>query len=297
MKQTLAMVLMLLAGSAGAAEKKSVVGVFLPSSVNNGQERLNFAESISAGLSKALGHPVVGRNFGRYEDFAKAVADGSLEMAIVEAWVAAESTANFVPIASASIGGQAQQRWGLLARSKTSVRALSGKRLAMTKAVSAQDWKFLNNVIFVGDLNAQKYFKLVSVPSVESALKAVEVKGAEVALVPLSSVTKESPVIYRSPRIPGAVVISFRGDREEQQRAVVGLGAVLPVDHFAPLKGNEVSDLRALVLKGPPKRLPQLAESPTLRLDVTPLINLAQIGMVLPSFVEGIDASNEKPDD
>ena len=72
------------------------------------------------------------------------------------------------------------------------MKDLSGKRLAITKGAGPSDSKFVSNVIFAGDLDAQKHFKLVSVPNVESALKMLEAKGAEAALVPLVHAPKDA---------------------------------------------------------------------------------------------------------
>lgn len=283
--------------SAAAAEKKLTLGTFLPTSMVDGQERFKFAEALAGQLSNALGQPVSARNFGRYEDFAKAAREGSLDLAVIDAWAAAEASTPVTLIALGSMGGQTEQRWGVVSRARSNLKDLGGKRLALTKGVPALDQRFVSNVVFGGDLNAQKHFKLVAVPSVESALKAVEVKGAEAALVPLQHVPKSSVLLYRSGRMPGVVVVSYRGDAAAQQAALIGLTAVRPFDKFVAAKSTELKEIEALIRKGPPKRVPVVAESPLFRLDTAALINLQQVGLVLPSFLDSMEIPNEHPDD
>ena len=45
------------------------------------------------------------------------------------------------------------------------------------QGAGAADPKFVTNVVFAGDLDARKHFKLTPVPNVESALKMLEAKG------------------------------------------------------------------------------------------------------------------------
>jgi hypothetical protein len=285
-------------GAQAAEKKKLALGVFLPTTLADGQERLRFAEKLAAGLGAALGEPVVGRSFGRYEDFSRAASDGSLDVAVVDAWAAAESTARFEPISLGSIAGDTAQRWAVIAREgKGSVKDLKGKKLAVTHGGGSYDAKFVTNLIFAGDLDAQKHFKLVSVPSVESALKALEVKSAEAALVPLLHVPKTTQVFFKSGRLPGAVVLTLHGRAPELQTALRSLGAVEPFERFSDASPSDVSDLRRALTSGPAHRQPVMAESPLLRLDTSTLVNARELGPVLPPFVETMEIAKEQPDD
>lgn len=288
------------AGTAGAADpasKKLTLGVYLPTSMKDGQERFQLAEKLAAALSTSLGQPVIGRSFGTYENLTKVIGDGSLDFAVVEGWAAAESSLRFEPVSLAVLGGDTHQRWALVARKKTPVKDLSGKRLAVTKGAGSFDAKFVTNAILAGDLDAQRTFKLVPVPAVESALKAIEVNSAEFALVPAALAPKELQVLYRSRPLPGPMVVSFHGKVPELQSAFRAAGAVEPFEKFVDAGAAEVAEFRKLITGGPGKRLPVVAESPIQRPDATTILNLREVGAVMPSFVEGMEISKELPDD
>jgi ABC-type amino acid transport substrate-binding protein len=277
------------------AQKKTTLGVFLPTTLADGQERFDFAEKLAAQLGSALGQPVAAKSFGRYEDFSKAISDGTLDFAMVDAWAAVTLGPKATPIAFASLSGDTSQRWAVISYGKGSVRDLSGKRLALTKGAGPSDPKFVSNVIFAGDLDAQKHFKLVSVPNVESALKMLEAKGAEAALVPLAHAPKEAKVLYRSTKVPGAMLVTLRG--EELEEGLPKLGAVAPFSAFVKVQSKDFEDFRKLVQQGPPRRQPIIVEAPTLRVDTDALVNSSELTPVLPNFTTAMDVSDEQPDD
>jgi len=66
---------------AAHAEKKTTLGVFLPTTLTDGQQRFEFAEKLAAQLGTSLNQAVAAKSFGRYEDFAKAISDGTLDFA------------------------------------------------------------------------------------------------------------------------------------------------------------------------------------------------------------------------
>ncbi len=285
-----------LAASASAADKLTV-GVFLPTASSDGQERLRFAESFAAGLGEALGIPATGKNFGRYEDFAKAVKDGSLDVAVVDAWAAAQGSAGLRPVALAVQGGQTHRRWAIIGRGKVPLKDLAGKRLALSRGVSALDAKFINNAILVGDFEASKRLKLIPVPSVESALSLVDSKGAEAALVPASLTPKNLTTLYQSPKIPIAVAVVLKGEVEPLQQAIVAKGGVAPFDKFVAARPGELDELARLISAGPGKRRPYMAESPIVHPDAPALLNFREVGLVLPSFLDSYEVTKEQPDD
>jgi ABC-type amino acid transport substrate-binding protein len=277
------------------AEKKTTLGVFLPTTLTDGQQRFDFAEKLAAQLGSTLNQPVAAKSFGRYEDFSKAISDGTLDFAVVDAWAAVQLGPKAVPVAFAAVSGDTAQRWAVISYGKGSVKDLSGKRLAITKGAGPSDPKFVSNVIFAGDLDAQKHFKMVSVPNVESALKMLEAKGAEAALVPLVHAPKDARVLYRSTKVPGAVLVTLRGANLEQSLAQ--LGAVEPFSAFVKVQGKDFEDFRKLVQQGPPRRQPVIVESPVLRANTDALVNSAELTPVLPNFISAMEVSDEQPDD
>jgi len=296
----LALVGLLTAFSAQAAEKrKTTLGVFLPTSMTDAQERFRFAEKLAAGVGAALGEPVVGRSFGRYEDFAKAASDGSLDIAVVDGWAAAEAAGKFEPLALGVVDGETHPAWAVVSTGKGVVKDLKGKKLAVIKgSTSTNDAKFVTNIVFGGDLEAQKHFgKLVPVPSVESALKVLEVKSADAILIPAMHAPKGAQVLFRSGRVLGAVVMATHARAADVQTALKSLGAVEPFDRFVEASPNEVADFKRLLQSGPPRRQPVVSESPLQRLEPSVVLNPREVGPVLPSFIETMEIAREQPDD
>jgi hypothetical protein len=300
MKTTRLMILGLALVSAWApaawAQKKTTLGVFLPTTLSDGQERFDFAEKLAAQLGDALEQPVAAKSFGRYEDFSKAINDGTLDFAVVDAWAAVQLGPKATPLAFAALSGETAQRWAIISYGKGAVKDLVGKKLALTKGAGPSDPKFVSNVVFAGDLDAQKHFKLVSVPNVESALKMLEAKGAEAALVPLAHAPKDARVLFRSTRVPGALLVNLRAGGVLEEN-LPKLQAVAPFSAFVKVQGREFEDFRKLVQQGPPRRQPVIVESPVLRADTDALISSGDLNPVLPNFTTAMDVSDEQPDD
>lgn len=282
-----------------AAAKKATVGVFLATTLTDGQERFQYAEALAAKLGESLERPVAAKSFGRYEDFSRAVADGLVDFAVVDAWAAVQLGARATPVAWASRSGETQQRWAIVSTQKGAVKDLAGKRLALVKGAGPADPKFVTHVVLGGDLDAQRHFKVTPVPNVESALKMLEAKGAEAALVPLAHVPKDKDVrvLFRSGRVPGAVLVDLRGNAEALTGALGSVGAVAPFDAFARVQGRDFEDFRRLVTQGPPRRQPVLAEAAELRVDAETLVRSEELGPALPSFAADLAVSGEQPDD
>jgi hypothetical protein len=279
------------------AQKKSTLGVFLPTTLTDGQDRFDFAERLAAQLGTALGQPVAAKSFGRYEDFSKAISEGNIDFAVVDSWAAVQLGAKATPVAFAALSGDTTQRWAVISYGKGTVKDLAGKKLALTKGAGPSDPKFVSNVVFAGDLDAQRHFKLVSVPNVESALKMLEAKGAEAALVPLAHVPKDSKVLFRSTKVPGAVLVGLRAGTADLEENLSKLGAVAPFGSFVKVQGREFEDFRKLVQQGPPRRQPVIVESPVLRVDTDALVRTGELNPVLPPFTTAMDVSAEQPDD
>jgi len=294
--RVLAVVAVLCATSALAREKATVLGVFLPTTMADGQQRFDVAEKLGAALGDKLGQKVVARNFGRYEDFAKAVSSGQLDVAIVDAWAAVQLDKG-KSIALGAVSGDALQRWAIVSYRKGPVKDLSGKRLVVPRGARAFDAKFVSNVMFVGDFDARRNFRLVSVPNVESALRLLASKGAEAALVPAMHAPDDAKVLYRSAPLPGVVALSLRGDADAMRKAVVQMSAASPIERFTAAGTDALDPLHRLLVKGPPRRKPVVAESPGFVLDTAPLVSFHDVGFSLPSFVDEIESPKEQPDD
>ncbi|HZI11261.1 MAG TPA: PhnD/SsuA/transferrin family substrate-binding protein [Myxococcus sp.] len=285
------------APAADAAAKKATLGVFLPTTLTDGQQRFQYAESLAARLTEATGRPTAPKSFARYEDFSKAVSDGTIDFAVVDSWAAVQLGNKAAPVALAPLSGETTQRWAIVSTSKSSVKDLAGTRLAIVKGAGSADPKFVTNVVLAGDLDAKKHFKLTPVPNVESALKMLEAKGAEAALVPLAHVPQGVKVLFRSSKVPGAVLVGMRGDADDLKESLQKLAAVAPFGAFVAVQGKELDDFGKLLQRGPPRRQPVLVDAPALRVDTRSLMEPSALQPVLPSFADALDVSAEQPDD
>ncbi|WNG36044.1 phosphate/phosphite/phosphonate ABC transporter substrate-binding protein [Archangium violaceum] len=282
--------------AAGAAAKKATLGVFLPTTLTDGQQRFAYAEALAAKLSAATGRATAAKSFARYEDFSKAVSEGLIDFAVVDSWAAVQ-LGKATPVALAPLSGETSQRWAIISTAKGSVKDLAGKRLAIVKGAGATDPKFVTNVVLAGDLDAKKHFKLTPVPNVESALKMLEAKGAEAALVPLAHVPEGVRVLFRSSKVPGAVLVGMRGDEDDLTQNLQKLEPVAPFGAFVAVQAKELEDFRRLLQSGPPRRQPVLVEAPTLRVETKALMEPSALQPVLPSFADALEVSAEQPDD
>ncbi len=283
--------------AAGAAPKKATLGVFLPTTLTDGQQRFQYAEALAAKLPAATGRPTAPKSFARYEDFSKAVSEGLVDFAVLDSWAAVQLGAKATPVALAPLSGETTQRWAIVSTSKGSVKDLAGARLAIVKGAGAADPKFVTNVVLAGDLDAKKHFKLTPVPNVESALKMLEAKGAEAALVPLAHVPQGVKVLFRSGKVPGAVLVGVRGDTEDLKENLQKLDAVAPFGAFVAVQGRELEDFGKLLQRGPPARQPVLVDAGPLRVDTRSLMEPSALQPVLPSFADALDVTAEQPDD
>lgn len=279
-----------------AQKDRVTLGVFLPTTMADGQKRFEVSEQIGAALEKRLGKPVVVKNFGRYEDFAQAAKSG-LDVVVVDAWAAAHLGPKDEPVAMGVVGNDTHQRWAVVTAQKGAVKDLGGKRLAVPRGVRSLDAKFVSNVIFVGDLEAQRHFKLESVPNAESALKMLESKAADAALVPLTHVPDGTRTIYRSARLPGVVVLALKADPAEVRAAFEAMGAVGPFSRFTAPKEKDMRELRALLTRGVPRRQIAVAESPVVRPVPEAMVDVGEVGLVLPAFLDLMDNPKETPND
>lgn len=291
----LALIALLGATSALARGKKTVLGVFLPTTMADGQQRFQVAEKLGTALGATLGDEVVARNFGRYEDFAKAVSSGKVDVAVVDAWAAAQLNKG-TPVAFGAVSGEPLQRWVIVTHRRGVVKDLSGKKLVVPRGARAYDAKLVSNVMFVGDYDARRHFRLVAVPNVESALRMLASKGADAALVPAMHAPEDARVVYRSAPLPGVIALSLRGDKEAQRKALTSMAAVAPIDRFTPAEADALEGLRRLMVRGPAKRSPVMAAAPGFVLDTEPLVSFHDVGFSLPSFVDEIESPKAQPD-
>ena len=133
MKKVAVSLLMSAALAASAQDREAVeIGVFLPASVVDGQQRLEIAETLAAKLSEASGLAVTGKSFGRFEDFSQALTSGAIAVGVVDGWVAGHLPSSVDAIA-VGVGSAEKSRLQIVAKTKQTVPSLKGTRLAVVR--------------------------------------------------------------------------------------------------------------------------------------------------------------------
>lgn len=279
-----------------AARADVTVGVFLPTTLADGEARFAFGEKLATALGSALGQKATARNFARYADFSDALSHGKLDVAVVDAWIAAEAPESQVTISLASLGGSTRRRWSVVSKSEKTMAGAMGKAIAMTRGSGNADLAFITNAIFEGELQADKALKPNFAPSVESALKLWSLGNTASALVPQPLVPSDAKVLYQSAPLPIAAVLATKVRAEVVRQAIAKL-SVAPFDGFTASGIEEIAQLRRLIQNGPPARLPVWAETPPLPLEPRTLVTLSGLQPEFPSLVETVQVSKEQPDD
>lgn len=273
------------------------VGVFLPTTLADGQQRFDFGEKLAAALGAATGGKATARNFARYADFSDALKTGKIDVAVVDAWIAAEAGDSMPTVALASLGGATKRRWVVSAKPGRTMASLLGKPLALTRGAGNADEKFVSNALFDGALVVDKAMKPTYAPSVESALKMWSVGQADSVIVPAPLAPSDGKVLFQSSALPIAAILVAKTRVESVKAALPKLGAVAPFDGFVAGGSDEVAALRRLISSGPAARPPVWAESPPVPLDAKSQVTLKGMSPVFPSFVEWVTPPKETPDD
>ena len=272
------------------------VGVFLPTTLADGQLRFDFGEKLAAQLGKAMNQKASARNFARYVDFQQALKQGKLDVAVVDGWIAAEG-GELPVVALGSINGSTRRKWSVIARAGKTMSAVLGKTLALTRGAGNIDLAFVTNAVFGGALIADQSMKPTYAPSVESTLKLWSLGNADAALVPAPMAPPDAKVLYQSSPLPIAVVLAQRQKADAVKRVIPTLGMIAPFDGFTTVGVEEMGALKRLVQAGPATRPPVWAEEPPLPLDPHSLVTFHGLSPVFPSFLELVNPSKEQPDD
>jgi hypothetical protein len=288
-------------GWAAGEQPTLTVAVYLPTTLTDGAQRLATGDKLGQELCQKLGCKPVARNFARYADFAAAVKEGSVDLGLVDGWVLGSTPDLPLPVALGQLGTESARRWALV--TGPGVRggralSLSGKSVALTRALGSNEGRFAREVLFEGDFDPEKRYKLTSVPTIESALRTLEIGTAEAAFVPAQHVPAKAKVVYQSPAVPVAGVVVFKKDKwaTAVSGALAGVSAA-PFDRFVPTSGQEVSDMRRVIQSGqPPKRM-ILSPPPALGFDGRGLVTFKGVDAVLPYFPDKLSIPTETPDD
>jgi hypothetical protein len=173
------------AASASPADARLTIGLFTPTAPFSGpSERNQFIQELAQELTRALGRPVAGRVFATRSVFEKAVADGAIQLAVIDAPYAAALRLPHDILAAATRAGEATAMWQVVAHEPVvSLRELRGKTLAVPET-GARLRDFVHNVLCEGEIGAG-FAKLDGTPDAVSALTLARLGRADAALVPV----------------------------------------------------------------------------------------------------------------
>jgi hypothetical protein len=293
---TLVATLFVAAVAHAAPESSITVGVFLPTTLADGQQRYDYGEKLAAALGTALGGAKpTARNFARYADFQDAWKTGKLDVAVVDAWIAAEASDS--PIALASIGGTTKRRWAIVGKQSKTFSQILGKPLALTRGAGTADIGFVSNVVFDGALVADKALGPTFAPSIESAIKMWQLGNADAVLVPAPLAPADGKILYQSSPLPIAVVLVQKSKEAALRKILTSLPAIAPFDAFTTGGAEDIASLRRLIVSGPAARPPVWADTPPLSIDLKGLVTWKGFAPTLPSLTELSTPGKEQPDD
>ncbi len=285
------------ANSARAADTLGV-GVYLPTTLADGQARFALAEKLGERLTQSLKRPVKGQSFARLEDLARAVSSGAVSIVVADAWAGVHLSESMVPMALAKVSGEVSDRWVLAAPQNHGVPPLYQHKVAVPRGLAGAEWKLLSYLVFSGEVDAQKKFELVSVPNVESALTMTGAGAAEAVVVPLRQLSPSLQVVLQGPETPIAVVMTRRALIAGVRAAFTPVVSELaPFTGFASLEISEFNRFRALMAKGPPPLQPLLVPVSEVAPKAEDLLQPSVYRPALPPLLEMLHASSEKPDD
>jgi hypothetical protein len=218
---------MLVAGTAHA--DNVTVGVFAPSApFPSTTARVDLASRLGDHLGKALGGTGTGRVYARAGDFGAAVKSGEIKVALVDAAYLAgpgASAGGYTVIAGAVLrGGGTTQGWQLISKSGKAIGELKGKKL-IVPTNGGRETDFVINVMLGGEVARDHFSKIEAAPDTASALAALGLGRADVAVVPVGvDLPAGASTVLAFPAIAGPVLVAY-GNASATQRQTLAAAA------------------------------------------------------------------------
>lgn len=225
MRKLAILMILLVSGVASAqSDDQLTVGLYAPGAAfADSSARLAYVQGLAKAIAGRTGTPVVGKAYVRLGDLLAAKPD----FAIIDGQcLASRGVGNL--LATAVIGGDVTQGWGLYTRGGDTLASLKGKKLAYVKT-SCRDGEFLDNAMLDGEVKTAAFFgALVDKPDVTAAVLAVrDYMSADAVFAPAAQARGLSRT-YDAGSVPnpGFVALrTFTGPVLEQARdAVLGYG-------------------------------------------------------------------------
>jgi hypothetical protein len=217
--------LVLAASTAHAQQGEPMtVAIYAPGAAfADSSARLAYVQGLARAIQQKTGTPITGKAFVRLGDLLAAKPD----FAVIDGQCLASKNHGQL-LATAAIGGDVQQPWGLYARGD-SLASLKGKKLAYVKT-GCRDGEFLDNAMLDGEVKTGSFFgALVEKPDVAGAVSTVrDVKAADAVFAPAAQARGLSKVYDAGPvPNPGFVVLkpAPAAFMEQVREAVLGYGS------------------------------------------------------------------------
>lgn len=259
--------------AAPARADNLAVGVFAPSApFPSTAARIDFASRLADHLGQALGGGGTGRVYARAGDFAAAVRRGDVTVALVDATYLASAT-GYTVLAASLRGGKTTHGWQLVARGATRIADLRGKRV-LVPSTGGREADLVYNVLLGGEVARGYFGKLEVAADTASALSALALGRADVAVVPAGvELPAGTSTVLALPAIAGPLLVAY-GKLTPAQRAALATAAPA-FRGDATIAGFRVADLdgaRAIARRFQiaPKRGPFVV--PAVRLVVGDLV-------------------------
>jgi len=223
----LAAVAALAAGRARSARAETItVGVFAPAAPFAGTPaRVDFATRLAGRVGASLGAKGIGRVYGRARDFATAVRRGDVQLAVVDATYLASIGGGYTILAVGVRSGGTAVPWQIVSRTGAGrVLDLRGKSV-LVPSIGGRETDFVLNAMFAGELPRAFFARIEAAPDVLSAVAAVGLGKADVAVVP-TGVALPSGVKLVATLMPVSwpVLVAY-GNLPERQRGKAAAAA------------------------------------------------------------------------
>jgi hypothetical protein len=257
MKRAILLASILLAVPAAAQNEPLTVALYAPGAAfADSSARLAYVQGLARAIQQKTGVPVTGKAFVRLGDLLAAKPD----LAVIDGQCLAAKNPGTL-IATAVIGGDVSQGYGLYTRGGESLATLKGKKLAYVKT-GCRDGDFLDNAMLDGEVKTDAFFgALVDKPDVAAAVLTVrDYKAADAVFAPASQARGLSRV-YDAGAVPnpGFVVLRPLANVDAVREAVVGYGSGGGIDGwraaapgiYATLGGRLSPRVKRLVFAAP----------------------------------------------
>jgi hypothetical protein len=250
------------------------VGLFAPAApFPSTAARVELASRLGAVLGKALNRPAVGRVYARAVDFAAAIKNGEVTLALVEAaYLATTATGGAVIATSLGADDQPSRAWQLVAPRRVRLVELRGKRV-LVPSLGGREPELVINALLAGAIDRAFFAVIEPAPDTASALAALALGKADAAIVPAAGELPGGTTALRAlPALPNPVLVAYGALSAADRTTIAAALATFQGDAtIAGFRATDSEAVRALARRfTAPARTAPFAV-PAARLVVAPL--------------------------